>query len=210
MALPFELHQKLQSYQAERQERLPLQLGFLEAVKRMVAEHPDKFRVYPVSSGMVARTALRTTEEQFGLGILMRAGRKSGGQWNEISITLMGTAGNGYDLELFPVKPELESGGVTLRDDSDFENVRRYFEGPPVRVPDLDGLFEVSDDRAQTTMSPDDALSVLHGVDGVELPPEEIGLATITLDKILGHQGQPTPGLIGLLPEGRFRNAEPQ
>lgn len=111
----------------------------------------------------------------------------------------MGTTGNGYDLELFPVEPELESGGVTLQDDSDFENVRRHLEGPSLRVPDLDGLFEVSDDRTQTTMNPGDALSVLNRVNRVELPPEEIGLATITLDKILGNQGQPTPGLIGLL-----------
>lgn len=78
MVLPFELHRRLQSYQAERQERLPQQLEVLKAVKRMAAEYPDKFRVYPLSHGMVARTKLRTTEDQFGLGILMRAGRKSG------------------------------------------------------------------------------------------------------------------------------------
>lgn len=199
MAFPAELLRRLQSYQAERQERLPLQLEVLEAVKKIVAEHPDRFSVYPVYHGMVARTKLRTTEEQFGLGILMRAGRESGGQWNEISITLMGTAGNGYDLELFPVRPKLESGGEIPGDDIDLEELRRHLNGPPAGVPGLDGLFEVSDDRAQTTMSPDDALSVLNGVDGVELPPEEIGLATITLDKILDNQGQPTPGLIGLL-----------
>lgn len=199
MALPSELHRKLQSYQAERRERQPQQLGVLEAVKKMAAEHPDKFRVYPVSHGMVARTKLRTTEEQFGLGILMRAGREPGGKWNEISITLMNTAGNGYNLELFPVKPELESGGEIPEDDIDLKKLRSHLNGPPAEVPGLDGLFEVSDDRAETTMNPSDALLILKGVKGVELPPEEIGLATMTLDQILDSSSQPIPGLIGLL-----------